>query len=145
MATDFGITVNVDIANLEQKPIFIFLSKIKTLCKNRKVDPQSYILLYSNLAKCCGILLALDCKSRQSVKKRSYHNDWKESMKVYRIFQTEFCFYDKILLRTNTNFILHKLRKDVFNAAHEGHLSSLSTVSINGPVLRFELSSKVNR
>lgn len=56
-----------------------------------------------------------------NVKKGVYHNDWTESVKSYKIFENELCFYGNILLRGNKIVIPHLLRKNVLDAAHEGH------------------------
>lgn len=57
----------------------------------------------------------------RKVKKGVYNNDWEESVKGYKIFGNELCFFDNILLRGNRLVIPSKLRKTVLDAAHEGH------------------------
>lgn len=55
------------------------------------------------------------------VKKGIYDNSWDESVRGYKIFENELCFYGNVLLRGNKLVIPRKLRKDVLDAAHEGH------------------------
>lgn len=57
----------------------------------------------------------------RKVKKGIYNNDWDDSIKGYKIFDTELCFYGNVLLRGNKLVIPSKLRKRVLDAAHEGH------------------------
>ncbi|CAK1584103.1 unnamed protein product [Parnassius mnemosyne] len=56
-----------------------------------------------------------------NVKNGLYKNQWDESVKTFKIFEDELCFYDNILLRGNKIVIPNKLRKQVLVAAHEGH------------------------
>ncbi|XP_011858920.1 PREDICTED: uncharacterized protein K02A2.6-like [Vollenhovia emeryi] len=56
-----------------------------------------------------------------SVKKGIYKNDWDDAVKGYKIFENELCFYGNILLRGSKIVIPQTLRKDVLDAAHEGH------------------------
>lgn len=55
------------------------------------------------------------------VKKGIYSNDWDDSVKGYKIFESELCFFENVLLRGNRLVIPSKLRKNVLDAAHEGH------------------------
>ncbi|KAG7304923.1 hypothetical protein JYU34_010335 [Plutella xylostella] len=57
----------------------------------------------------------------QSVKRGIYHGEWDESVKKYKIFENELCFYENILLRGNRIVVPEKLKKQVLDAAHEGH------------------------
>lgn len=57
----------------------------------------------------------------KKVKKGIYNNDWDESVRGFKIFESELCFFDNVLLRGNRLVIPSKLRKDVLDAAHEGH------------------------
>lgn len=57
----------------------------------------------------------------QKVKEGIYNNNWDETVKIYKIFQNELCFYGDILLRGTKIVIPIKLRKRVLQAAHEGH------------------------
>ena len=50
-----------------------------------------------------------------------YNNKWDESVNNYKIFQTELCFYENILLRENRIVIPKSLRQRVLEAAYEGH------------------------
>ncbi|XP_063363596.1 uncharacterized protein K02A2.6-like [Cydia amplana] len=56
-----------------------------------------------------------------NVKSGLYGGCWDDSVKEYKIFESELCFYDDILLRGNRIVIPLKLRKAVLEAAHEGH------------------------
>ncbi|CAH2105722.1 unnamed protein product [Euphydryas editha] len=55
------------------------------------------------------------------VKKGIYNNEWDDSIKGYKIFENELCFFDNVLLRGNRLVIPSRLRKNVLDAAHEGH------------------------
>ncbi|XP_045452155.1 uncharacterized protein K02A2.6-like [Melitaea cinxia] len=55
------------------------------------------------------------------VKKGIYSNEWDDSIKGYKIFENELCFFDNVLLRGNRLVIPSKLRRNVLDAAHEGH------------------------
>lgn len=55
------------------------------------------------------------------VKKGLYDLEWSELVKTYKIFENELCFCEDILLRGTRIVIPRNLRKDVLNAAHEGH------------------------
>lgn len=57
----------------------------------------------------------------RSVKKGLANNEWDESIKTYKVFENELCFYNGLLLRGNRIVIPTKLRKIVLDAAHEGH------------------------
>ncbi|KAL0884211.1 hypothetical protein ABMA27_016213 [Loxostege sticticalis] len=57
----------------------------------------------------------------RKVKKGIYNNDWDESVKGYKIFENELCFFGDVLLRGNRLVIPSQLRKSVLDAAHEGH------------------------
>lgn len=57
----------------------------------------------------------------QKVKEGVYNNKWDEDVKLYKIFQSELCFYEGILLRGTRIVIPTKLRARVLDAAHEGH------------------------
>lgn len=56
-----------------------------------------------------------------NVKKGIYNNQWDESVKNYKLFEDELCFYENVLLRGNKIVIPQTLRKQVLDAAHEGH------------------------
>lgn len=60
-------------------------------------------------------------KEINDVKNGVYDKEWHESVKGYKIFENEFCFYGNILLRGTRIVLPQKLRKDVVAAAHEGH------------------------
>ncbi|KAJ0176070.1 hypothetical protein K1T71_008244 [Dendrolimus kikuchii] len=60
-------------------------------------------------------------KEMNAVKKGVYEKEWHESVKGYKIFENELCFYENILLRGNRIVIPQILRKNVLDAAHEGH------------------------
>lgn len=55
------------------------------------------------------------------VKEGIFNNNWDESVNNYKIFQTELCFHNNILLRGNKIVIPQALRLRVLEAAHEGH------------------------
>lgn len=57
----------------------------------------------------------------RNVKTGLYKGSWENSVKGYKIFESELCFYDDILLRGNRLVIPATLRKAVLDAAHEGH------------------------
>lgn len=57
----------------------------------------------------------------KNVRRGIYNNNWDDTVKEYKIFESELCFYDKILLRGNRIVIPKELRKTVLEAAHEGH------------------------
>lgn len=57
----------------------------------------------------------------QKVKEGVYQNKWDESVKNYKIFENELCFYGEILLRGTKIVIPKTLRNRVLAAAHEGH------------------------
>ncbi|XP_063366280.1 uncharacterized protein K02A2.6-like [Cydia amplana] len=57
----------------------------------------------------------------QKVKAGLYHNNWDEEVKIYKLFQTELCFYEEVLLRGTRIVIPKDLRKKILEAAHEGH------------------------
>lgn len=56
-----------------------------------------------------------------NVKKGIFSNQWDESIKSYKMFSDELCFYENILLRGNKIVIPQNLRNIVLHAAHEGH------------------------
>lgn len=60
-------------------------------------------------------------KEIREVREGIYDNQWNESIKNYRLIKDELCFYENILLRGNKIVVPQKLRKDVLDAAHEGH------------------------
>lgn len=55
------------------------------------------------------------------VRKGMYNNNWNEAVNSYKIFQTELCFHEGILLRGNKIVVPRSLRQRVLKAAHEGH------------------------
>lgn len=55
------------------------------------------------------------------VKEGLYQRTWDPSVSAFKVFETEFCFQDNILLRGNKIVIPNKLRERVLEAAHEGH------------------------
>lgn len=55
------------------------------------------------------------------VREGLYNNKWDEEVKNYKLFQSELCFYDGILLRGTRIVIPKTLRCRVLTAAHEGH------------------------
>lgn len=56
-----------------------------------------------------------------SVKKALNSNQWDESVKNYKIFEDQLCFYENVLLKRNNIVVPKSLRKRVLDAAHEGH------------------------
>ncbi|XP_022826768.1 uncharacterized protein K02A2.6-like [Spodoptera litura] len=57
----------------------------------------------------------------KNVKNGIYKNIWDDNVKAYKIFESELCFYDDVLLRGNRIVIPVSLRKEVLDSAHEGH------------------------
>lgn len=57
----------------------------------------------------------------QKLKAGLYHNNWDEEVKTCKLFQTELCFYEKILLRGIHIVTPKDLRKTILEADHEGH------------------------
>lgn len=57
----------------------------------------------------------------QKVKEGLYDKKWDESVKIYKLFENELCFYGDILLRGTKIVIPKALRNQVLAAAHEGH------------------------
>ncbi|CAH2089953.1 unnamed protein product [Euphydryas editha] len=57
----------------------------------------------------------------QKVKQGIYNKRWDETVKGYKLFENELCFYGDILLRGNRIVIPTQLRRLVLDAAHEGH------------------------
>lgn len=55
------------------------------------------------------------------VKQGINSNVWDESIKAYKLIESELCFYEDILLRSNKIVIPSELRKAVLDADHEGH------------------------
>lgn len=56
-----------------------------------------------------------------SVRNGLYEGTWEETVKSYKIFQSELCFYKNTLLRGNRIVIPKQLRPTILRAAHEGH------------------------
>lgn len=67
----------------------------------------------------------IDCSREDKeiiqVKEGVFHNDWVDDVKLYKIFQTELCYYEGMLLRGTRIVIPSQLRERVLKAAHEGH------------------------
>lgn len=57
----------------------------------------------------------------KAVKLGVYKNKWTELATPYKIFPSELCFANEILLRTNRIVIPVSLRKRTVELAHEGH------------------------
>lgn len=55
------------------------------------------------------------------VKKGVFSDQWDTSVNQFKIFQTELCFHEGILLRGNRIVVPCPLRRQVLEAAHEGH------------------------
>lgn len=92
---------------LENKDIHVY--QVVSLARPQAI-PMSEIISASEIDKeICG------------VKKGLYQNIWDDSVRSYRIFEHELCFFENILLRGNKIVIPHRLRKSVLDAAHEGH------------------------
>lgn len=102
---------------------------LSRLCKNSDSRPANndYVHQIVKLASPCAVSLSDIMTHSESdleinkVKKGIYENQWDESVKQYKIFEEELCFYENILLRGNKIVIPLKLRKQVLEAAHEGH------------------------
>ncbi|CAK1594433.1 unnamed protein product [Parnassius mnemosyne] len=102
---------------------------LSRLCKETNVQPirDDHICQIVQLAKPHAISMRdiiLQSGSDleiTNVKNGLYKNQWDESVKTFKIFEDELCFYDNILLRGNKIVIPNKLRQQVLVAAHEGH------------------------
>nr|XP_049699503.1 uncharacterized protein LOC110376634 [Helicoverpa armigera] len=57
----------------------------------------------------------------QKVKQGIYNRKWDDSVKSYKLFENEYCFFGDILLRGTKIVIPKQLRRLVLDAAHEGH------------------------
>lgn len=97
---------------------------------DRSINSSSeeiYVHQIVELARPCAISMQQIIKESESdreisnVKKGIYSQQWDESVKTYKIFSDELCFYENILLRGNRIVIPQSLRKQVLMAAHEGH------------------------
>ncbi|XP_013167322.1 PREDICTED: uncharacterized protein K02A2.6-like [Papilio xuthus] len=104
---------------------------LSRLCKYTDKTTQSsednYVHQIVELARPCAISMQQIIKESATdqeitnVKNGIYSNQWDESVKSYKIFSDELCFYENILLRGNKIVIPERLRKQVLLAAHEGH------------------------
>lgn len=103
------------------------LSRLCEYCKVPSGNLDDYVQQIVEQACPCAIPLQVISKSSKvdseikMVKQGIYCNDWNDSVKEYKIFESELCFYDEILLRGSRIVVPKELRKDVLNAAHEGH------------------------
>lgn len=88
---------------------------------------DNYVHQIVELARPCAISMQQIVKESESdqeitkIKNGIYSHQWDESIKSYKIFSDELCFYENVLLRGNRIVIPRNLRKQVLLAAHEGH------------------------
>lgn len=96
---------------------------------------EDYVHQIVELARPCAISMQQIIKESEAdmeivnVKKGIYNHQWDESVKPYKIFSDELCFYGDILLRGSRIVIPQNLRKQVLLAAHEGHPGVVSMKS----------------
>lgn len=67
-----------------------------------------------------------DDQEISKVKEGLYLNVWNDNAKLYKIFQSELCFHEGILLRGTRIVIPSALRKRVLDGVHEGHAGIVS-------------------
>ncbi|XP_049886595.1 uncharacterized protein K02A2.6-like [Pectinophora gossypiella] len=99
------------------------------LCKTPTVLPITEDFIYQIVEVTRPVAVSMteikkyssEDKKITKVKEGLYSNNWDESVKLYKIFQNELCFYEGILLRGTRIVIPEKLRHRVLSAAHEGH------------------------
>ncbi|XP_053617728.1 uncharacterized protein K02A2.6-like [Plodia interpunctella] len=103
------------------------LSRLCVLGSTGKSGGDEYVHQIVELARPKAISLkditqaSLNDKEIIGVKKAIYAQEWVESVKNYKIFENELCFYGDILLKGHRIVIPQILRKNVLDAAHEGH------------------------
>ncbi|XP_022815233.1 uncharacterized protein K02A2.6-like [Spodoptera litura] len=117
--------------NIKYKPGKVNIADpLSRLCEYQNIpsgNVEDYVQQIVEQARPCAIPMdaLLECSGQdeeiKNVKKGMYNKDWDDSVKGYKIFESELCFYDKILLRGNRIVIPKELRKKVLDAAHEGH------------------------
>ncbi|CAH2107517.1 unnamed protein product [Euphydryas editha] len=104
---------------------------LSRLCQHsdhsNEISPEDYILQIVELSRPRAISMQEIIKESETdneitrVRNGIFNNQWDESIKCYKTFSEELCFYENILLRGNKIVIPQNLRKQVLHAAHEGH------------------------
>lgn len=103
---------------------------IYRLCKTSSSEPfdsENYINQIVSYSRPIAVPLSeiKGCSARDEeilkVKEGVFNNNWHESINNFKIIQNELCFNGDILLRGTRIVIPHNLRKQVLEAAHEGH------------------------
>lgn len=90
-------------------------------------ENEQYVQSITSLATPVAIRLieikeaSIDDAEIKAVEKALYNSTWSELASPFRVFETELCFVDKILLRGNRIVIPEKLRSRILDLAHEGH------------------------
>ena len=111
---------------------------LSRLCAYSSIPPgavEDFIHHIVEEARPCAVPMHSIIKSSESdpeikgVKRGIYNNDWEESVKEYKIFEPELCFYNNILLRGTRIVVPKNLRQTVLDAAHEGHPGIVSMKS----------------
>lgn len=102
---------------------------LSRLCKVPDIQPEikDYVHQIIQLAKPTAISMKKIIENSENdleiskVKNGIYNQIWDKSINGYKLIEDELCFYEDILLRGNKIVIPYKLRKQVLDAAHEGH------------------------
>lgn len=103
------------------------LSRLSKLTTNPQPAHENYVQNVIEQVKPIAVpLQEIMDQSRQDseiqrVKEGLYNSNWHDTVKIYKIFKDELCFYEDILLRGTKIVIPSKLREKVLKAAHEGH------------------------
>ncbi|XP_053607193.1 uncharacterized protein K02A2.6-like [Plodia interpunctella] len=100
------------------------LLKLPTILPTTKEDHIHQIVEYTRpVAVSMRELLHYSREDNEikSVKEAIYNNKWGDEAKSFKVFQSELCFYEGLLLRGTRIVIPKELRERVLNAAHEGH------------------------
>lgn len=103
------------------------LSRLCKLTNSSSDSEDTHVCQIVNYARPQAISMSDIIKTSETdkeicdVRKGLYQNDWSDSVRGYKIFENELCFFENILLRGNKIVIPHLLRKAVLDAAHEGH------------------------
>lgn len=103
------------------------LSRLCNFTKNHSDDKDTHVCQVVSFARPQAIPMSEIIRASESdkeirgVRKGLYQNDWDDSLRSYKIFENELGFFENILLRGNRIVIPYRLRKNVLDAAHEGH------------------------
>lgn len=90
-------------------------------------ENEQYVQSITSLAAPVAISLieiveaSTDDAEIKAVEKALYNGTWSELASPFRVFETELCFVDKVLLRGNRIVMPEKLRSRTLDLAHEGH------------------------